>query len=123
MPAARRKAKRGADFAAVRRIDALFGTERSINGQSAEQRRVVRQQLSAPLVADLESWMREQRAKDSRDDDSAKAMVYMLKRWPAFTRFLDDGTHFPVEQRSRTGAARNCDAWSLCIPSSCVCKH
>ena len=75
----------------VRRIDALFEIERSINGQSAEQRRVVRQELSAPLVADLESWMREQRAKLSRDNDVAKAMDYMLKRWPAFTRFLDDG--------------------------------
>jgi transposase len=30
---------------AVRRIDALFEIERSINGQSAEQRRVIRQEL------------------------------------------------------------------------------
>jgi transposase len=76
---------------AVRRIDALFEIERSINGQSAEQRRTVRQELSAPLVADLESWMREQRAKLSRGNEVAKAMEYMLKRWTAFTRFLDDG--------------------------------
>src|SRR4249919_966144 len=76
---------------AVRRIDALFEIERSINGQSAEQRRAVRRELSAPLVTDLESWMREQRAKLSRGNDVAKAMDYMLKRWPAFTRFLDDG--------------------------------
>src|SRR5207248_4696504 len=59
--------------------------------QSAEQRRAVRQELSAPLVADLERWMREQRAKLSRGNDVAKAMEYMLKRWPAFTRFLEDG--------------------------------
>ena len=76
---------------AVRRIDGLFEIERSINGQSAEQRRAVRQELSAPLVADLENWMREQRAKLSRDNDVAKAMQYMLKRWPAFIRFLNDG--------------------------------
>ena len=76
---------------AVRRIDALFEIERSINGQSAEQRRIVRQELSAPLVADLESWMREQRAKLARGNDLAKAMDYMLKRWAAFSRFLDDG--------------------------------
>ena len=76
---------------AVRRIDALFEIERSINGQSAEQRRAVRRELSAPLVADLESWMREQRAKLSRGNEVAKAMEYMLKRWTAFTRFLDDG--------------------------------
>jgi transposase len=54
-------------------------------------RQPVRQQLSAPLVDDLESWMREQRAKLSRDNDVAKALEYMLKRWTAFTRFLDDG--------------------------------
>jgi hypothetical protein len=75
----------------VQRIDALFETERSINGRSADERRAVRRQLSAPLVADLEGWMRERRAKLSRGNDIAKAMDYMLKRWPAFTRFLDDG--------------------------------
>src|SRR6201995_2289390 len=70
---------------AVRRIDALFDIERAINGQSAEQRCAVRQELSAPLVADLEHWLREQRPKLSRGNDLAKAMEYMLKRWPAFT--------------------------------------
>jgi len=75
----------------VQRIDALFEIERAINGQTAEQRRAVRQELSAPLVVDLEGWLREQRAKLSRGNDLAKAMDYMLKRWPAFTRFLDDG--------------------------------
>ncbi len=76
---------------AVRRIDRLFEIERSINGRSAEARRAVRQELSAPLVADLEAWMREARPKFSRGHDLAKAMDYMLKRWPSFTRFLDDG--------------------------------
>jgi transposase len=76
---------------AVRRIDALFEIERSINGESAERRRAVRQELSAPLVADLERWLREQRPKLSRGNDLAKAMDYVLKRWPAFTRFLGDG--------------------------------
>jgi len=76
---------------AVRRIDALFEIERSISGESAEHRRTVRQELSAPLIADLERWMREQRAKLARSNDIAKAMDYILKRWSAFTRFLDDG--------------------------------
>src|SRR5262249_54858445 len=76
---------------AVRRIDALFDIERTINGQSAERRRQIRQELSAPLVADLERWLRAERPKLSRGNDLAKAMDYLLKRWPAFTRFLDDG--------------------------------
>jgi transposase len=76
---------------AVRSIDRLFEVERGINGRSAEERLAARQELSRPLVADLQSWMQAERPKLSRGSDLAKAMDYMLKRWPAFTRFLDDG--------------------------------
>src|SRR5262249_20653267 len=76
---------------AIKRIDALFDIERTINGKSAEHRLAVRREKSAALVADLERWMREERAKLSRGNDVAKAIDYMLKRWPSFTRFLDDG--------------------------------
>jgi hypothetical protein len=76
---------------AVRRIDALFEIERTINGNVADERRRVRQEQCRPLVDALEAWMREERPKLSRGNDVAKAMDYMLKRWPAFTRFLDDG--------------------------------
>ena len=78
-------------FEAVRRIDAVFDVERGINGLSAEQRLLVRQALSVRLVAELETWMRQERAKLSRHADVAKAMDYMLKRWEAFVRFLTDG--------------------------------
>jgi transposase len=76
---------------AVRRIDAIFAIERDINGRSAGDRRAARQERIVPLVADLEKWMRAERARLSRHADTAKAMNYMLKRWSAFTRFLDDG--------------------------------
>lgn len=76
---------------AVRRIDALFEIERAINGKSIEERRRSRRERSAPLVAELETWMRAERTKLSRGSDVAKAMDYMLKRWASFTRFLDDG--------------------------------
>jgi len=76
---------------AVRRIDAIFVIERDINGLSAGDRLAARKDRIAPLVAELEGWMRAERARLSRHADTAKAMDYMLKRWPAFTRFLDDG--------------------------------
>lgn len=76
---------------AVRRIDAIFAIERDINGLAAEQRRAIRQVRIVPLVTALESWMRAERGKLSRHADVARAMDYMLKRWEAFTRFLDDG--------------------------------
>jgi hypothetical protein len=76
---------------AVRRIDLIFDAEQAINGLSAERRLAVRQQDIAPLVAELETWMREQHARLSRHNDLAKAMNYMLTRWEAFTAFLRDG--------------------------------
>jgi transposase len=75
----------------VQRMDRLFEIERGINGKSADERRAVRQKLSRILVDELETRMRAERPKLSRGNDLAKAMDYMLKRWPAFTRFLDDG--------------------------------
>src|SRR5580700_6383780 len=102
---------------AVRRIDALFEIERTINGQSAERRKAVRQELSAPLVADLQTWMRAQRAKLSRGNDVAKAMDYMLKRWIAFTRFLDDGRiclSNNAAERGVRGIALGRKSWLFC---------
>jgi transposase len=76
---------------AVKRIDALFDIERDINGFSVEKRLAARHERSAALVAALEAWMRAERAKLSRHAAVAKAMDYMLTRWGAFTRFLNDG--------------------------------
>ena len=76
---------------AVQRLDALFDIERAINGKSAAERLAMRQELSAPLIAELLAWLTSQLAKLSRNHDLAKAINYMLRRWDAFTRFLDDG--------------------------------
>jgi transposase len=76
---------------AVRRIDAIFDAERAINGLPADARLAVRQQHIAPLVTELETWMRESRGKLSRHNPVAKAMDYMLVRWETFMRFLNDG--------------------------------
>jgi hypothetical protein len=75
---------------AVKRIDALFDIERDINGRSAEERRRVRQEQSAPLLAALEAWLREERSRLSRSASVAKPIDYILKRWDRFARFIDD---------------------------------
>src|SRR5690242_16745167 len=76
---------------AVRRIDAIFEIERSLNGLPADRRLELRTLHVAPLVTALEGWMRTERARFSRHNPVAKAIDYMLTRWPAFTRFLEDG--------------------------------
>ena len=73
------------------RIDALFAIEREINGSAPQQRVNMRTERSRPLIIGLESWLREQRARVSKDSDTGKAIEYSLKRWAALTRFLDDG--------------------------------
>jgi transposase len=76
---------------AVKRIDVLFDIERTINGRSAEERLRIRKEKSAPLMTELEAWMREERAKLSKHAPVAKAFDYMLRRWDSFARFLEDG--------------------------------
>jgi transposase len=76
---------------AVKRIDALFDIERSINGQSAEERLRVRNEQSAPLLVALEAWLREQRSRLSNASSVAQPIDYMLRRWNRFAHFIDDG--------------------------------
>jgi transposase len=76
---------------AVKRIDVLFAIEREINGLTAPERVRVRQERSRSLVTELQTWLSEQRTKLSRNNDTRKAIHYILSRWDAFTRFLDDG--------------------------------
>jgi transposase len=102
---------------AVQRLDALFAIEREILGLPPAERLARRQARSAPLVAELEAWMIATRDKLSRGHDLAKAMAYMLRRWPSFTRFLDDGriclTNNAAERALR-GVALGRKAWLFC---------
>ena len=76
---------------AVKRIDVLFDIERDINGRGVDERLRVRQERSAPVLAALESWLREERARMSRSASVAAPIDYLLRRWDRFARFLEDG--------------------------------
>ena len=76
---------------AVNRIDALFAIEREINGLMPQERLSVRRERSRPLIIELQTWFREQRARLSRNSETTKAINYSLNRWDAFTRFVNDG--------------------------------
>ena len=99
---------------AVRRIDAIFEIERDINGAPPERRLAVREERVAPLVSNLEAWMRAARIGMSRHAEAAKAMDYMLKRWSAFARFLEDGRMClsnNAAERALRGAAQGRKNW------------
>jgi transposase len=102
---------------AVRRIDELFAIEREINGRPADQRLAVRRERSKRLVDDLERWLREERRRLSSKSPVAKAIDYSLKRWPAFTRFLDDGRiclSNNAAERAVRGIAVGRKNWTFC---------
>ena len=99
---------------AVKKIDAIFEMEREINGLAVDRRFTFRREQIAPLVLDLETWMRTERARLSRHAEVAKAMDYMLKRWAAFTRFRDDGRiclSNNTAERALRGIALGRKAW------------
>lgn len=95
-------------------IDRLFAIERDINGKPAAERLAVRQELSAPIVAELEAWMHETRSKLSRHDAVAKAIAYLQNDWAGFTTFLADGriclSNNAAERQLRS-VARGRKAW------------
>ena len=62
-----------------------------IPSDTTAERLALRQEQSASLLAELHAWLTEQLGKLSRNHDLAKAINYMLRRWAAFSRFLDDG--------------------------------
>jgi len=108
---------------AVERIDALFAIEREINGMMPQERVRVRNERSRSLVIELERWLREQRARVSKNSETGKAIDYSLKRWSALTRFLDDGrlcmSNNAAERELRAIATMR----SLCTPSSSIWEH
>jgi transposase len=91
--------------------------ERMIRSRSASERLASRQVHVAPLVDDLEQFLRQQYGRLSRKGDLHKAINYMLSRWASFARFVSDGricmTNNAVERRVRTFAVgrRN---WTFC---------
>ena len=101
----------------VRQIDALFAIERDVNGQSPDKRRAVRQALSKPIVEALHAYLIEKRFEFSKTHDLYKAINYLLKRWPAFTLFLEDGRvcmSNNAAERALRGIALGRKSWLFC---------
>ena len=77
----------------------------------------MRQSASRPLVDDLHAFMSAQLVRLARGHDLAKAINSMLKRWPAFTLFLDDGRvclSNNAAERSLRGVALGRKSWLFC---------
>jgi len=76
---------------AVKRIDAIFDAEREINGRSAADRVAIRRSRIAIARHGSQGVDAGRTCQALPAFRGRQAMDYMLKRWEAFTRFLDDG--------------------------------
>ena len=76
---------------ALERIAALYAIEKTIRGRSANERRVVRQDKSKPLVLAFKAWLEQQLTRVSGKSTIAEDIRYALNHWDGLIRFLDDG--------------------------------
>lgn len=75
----------------LKRIGALYEIEARIRGHDAQERCKMRQTESAPLVADLFTWIEARLERLPQGSELSSVIRYGLKRRDGLTRFLDDG--------------------------------
>jgi transposase len=77
---------------ALERIGQLYPIEARITGKPPDERQRVRQAEAKPLLERMHAWFTASLRRVSGRSDIAGAIRYALSRWPALTRYLDDGT-------------------------------
>ena len=75
----------------VKRIGELYRIEAELRGLDPEARLAGRQERSAPLVADLHSWLVHHRARVATKSPLGEALAYLAKYWNGLQLFLIDG--------------------------------
>ncbi len=76
---------------AIERMKPLFAIEAEIEGQAPEARLAVRQARSAPIMANLRTWLEATLRRVSGKSDLARAIRYTLAQWNPQTTVLRDG--------------------------------
>lgn len=75
----------------VKRIGELYRIEAELRGRDPEARLAGRLERSAPLVAELETWLVHHRARVAAKSPLGEALKYIAKYWEGLLLFLADG--------------------------------
>ncbi|MGF9567756.1 IS66 family transposase [Neorhizobium sp. BT27B] len=75
----------------VRRIGELYRIEAELRGLPADARLAQRQERSAPLIADMQTWLTHHRAHVAGKSPLGEALAYIAKYWDGLCIFLIDG--------------------------------
>ena len=76
---------------ALTRIGAIYEIEASLRGKPPDLRMAERQARAGPLLDQMKSWMSATLTQVSAKSEITAAIRYSLSRWPALTRYRDDG--------------------------------
>lgn len=76
---------------ALDRIGELYSIEKDIRGRLPDERRSIRQARAGPLLQSLHDWLLATLVTVSKKSELAVAIRYATTRWPAMTRYRDDG--------------------------------
>jgi transposase len=76
---------------ALKRIAVLFAVERELTGRPPDERRRVRQEKARPVLDELAVFLDTALTRLPGRSELAEAFRYARSRWPALTRYVDDG--------------------------------
>jgi hypothetical protein len=81
---------------ALTRIGQLYHIQQQGKALSIEARLQLRVEQSQPTLNALHEWLIQTLIKTANGGGSAKALDYVLKRWPALIRYAETG-HLPID--------------------------
>jgi transposase len=75
----------------VKRVGELYRIEAKLRGLDRKARLAGRQEWSAPVIADLQTWLHHHRARIATKSPLGEALAYIAKYWDGLKLFLTDG--------------------------------
>jgi len=90
---------------AIHRIAKLYAIEQQGAGLDPPQRKLLREQLAIPALAELHTWLLASQRTVAAGSGTAKAIDHALKRWPALQRYASSG-NLPIDNNPVENAIR-----------------
>lgn len=76
---------------ALERIGQLYRIEAQIRGRPPDERVAVRRAQAGPILEAFRPWLRQTLSRASKKSALAQAIGYVLTRWSALTRYVENG--------------------------------
>ena len=99
------KGKTGRADIALTMINKLYGIERELKDASDEQRFIVRQKKSLPILAQLKGWLEKTQPQVTPQSVLGKAVNYLASNWSRLERYVETG-FLPIDNNAAERAIK-----------------